>query len=277
VVAVIGEVVRLRDKLAWFDRRPLFGKRVLVTRTRHQASGMSELLEARGAIPVQLPTIELVPPEDWRAVDEALMQASTYQWAVFTSVNTVELTFQRLAAMSKDARAFGAAKVCAIGKATAAALRERGIIADVVPGEFVSEGALESLKAHVRPGDRVLLPQQLEGRDALPRGLRGLGARVDEVVMYSVRTPAGTKEQAQRILDEGVDIATFTSSSTVKNLVEALDGDVSKLNGVVVASIGPITSATARHWGLRVDVEAKEHTVPALVEAVVEWVGRPSP
>ena len=272
VVTIVGDVVRLRDKLAWFDRRPLFGKRVLVMRRRPQDSGVSELLEAQGAIPVLLPTIEVVPVDDWRTVDEALKEASTYQWAVFTSVNTVELIFQRLSAMSKDARAFGAAKVCAIGAATAAALRERGIIADLVPDEAVSERALEALKDRVRPGDWVLLPRQFEGRDALQRGLRGLGVHVNEVVMYFVVTPSDARERAKRILEEGVDIATFTSSSTVKNLVEILDGDVSRLNGVVIASIGPITSATARHWGLRVDVEAKEHTVPGLVEAVVESI-----
>ncbi|MBM3945808.1 MAG: uroporphyrinogen-III C-methyltransferase [SAR202 cluster bacterium] len=277
VVAVIGDVVRLRDKLAWFDRKPLFGKRVLITRTRHQASEISELLAQQGAMPLQLPTIEAVPPEDWGRVDEVLTGVGTYHWAVFTSTNAVEMTFQRLTALGMDARAFGGAKVCAIGMATADALRGRGIVADLVPDEALSESALEALKTRMRTGDHVLLPRQLGGRDALPRGLRALCAHVEEVVMYSVRTPAGTKERARRILDEGVDIATFTSSSTVKNLVEALDGDVSRLSDVVIASIGPVTSATARELGLRVDVEANEHTVPGLVGAVVEYVGQRAP
>jgi uroporphyrinogen III methyltransferase/synthase len=272
VVTIVGDVVRLRDAIAWFDRRPLFGKRVLVTRTRQQASALSGLLTASGASPVEVPTIEVVPPDDWRPVDVVLARLQGFHWVVFTSSNAVDAVLQRLSSMHKDARAFGSAKVCAIGAATADALRVRGITADVIAQESVSEGVVDALRGQIKTGNRVLLPRQSGGREVIAPGLRVLGVDVTEVTAYALRTPTDVRERIRAALAGGIDIATFTSSSTVRNLVDALDGDVSKLKDVVVASIGPVTSATARELGLRVDVEAKEHTVPGLVAAAVEYV-----
>ncbi|MSP78205.1 MAG: uroporphyrinogen-III C-methyltransferase [Dehalococcoidia bacterium] len=273
VLMVVGDVVSLRERLAWFERRPLFGTSVLVTRTRDQASSMSELLAAEGAQPIHLSTIEVVPTSDTKPLDAALAHLGGYQWVVFTSTNSVEIFFKRLAILKKDVRAFGAARVCAIGTATAVALRERGVLADLLPNEFVSEDALQALRGHVSSGDTVLVPRALESRDVLSRGLRAIGVQVDDVAVYETRMPSSARAQANSILKDGIDAATFTSSSTVKNLVRLLDGDVKKLDGVLIASIGPITSATARELGLHVDVEAQEHTVPGLVRAIIEYVG----
>ncbi|MSQ12332.1 MAG: uroporphyrinogen-III C-methyltransferase [Dehalococcoidia bacterium] len=270
VVTIIGDVVNLRETLAWFDRKPLFGKRVLVTRTRQQAGVLSELLTAEGAMPLELPTIELVPAEDLAPLDTALVRLSSYQWVVFTSANAAGLLFQRLAAQGKDARAFGAARVCAIGPGTAATLQQYGILVDFMPGEYVAEKLLEGLASRVKAGDRVLLPRAAGGREVLPHGLHLLGAHVEEIPIYEARTPSLARERARRLFCDGLDIVTFTSSSTVRNLLDLLDGDTGLLNGVLVASIGPVTSATAREAGLRVDVEAAMHTVPGLARALVE-------
>jgi uroporphyrinogen III methyltransferase/synthase len=271
VVMVVGEVVRLREKLRWFDTGPLFGKRVLVTRTRQQASVLSELLAREGAWPVELPAIAIEPLEDLSALDTALKQLSTYQWVAFTSANAVALVFQRLQALERDARAFGEVRVCAIGPGTAAALEARGLRADYTPGEFVSEALAEGLRKRVTAGDRVLLPRAVGGRDVLAKGLQAAGAAVDEVPLYRAITPSDSRDRARSILEEGVDIATFTSSSTVRNLVDLLNGEVAALRGATVACIGPVTAQTVEELlGRRPDVVATEYTVPGLVAALRE-------
>ncbi|MBI4233141.1 MAG: uroporphyrinogen-III C-methyltransferase [Chloroflexi bacterium] len=270
VVIVVGEVVRLRDRLRWFDTKPLFGKRVLVPRTRHQAGVLSELLAGAGAWPVELPTIEIEPTSNWASVDRALSQLSSYRWVVFTSANGVELLFQRLGTLGSDARAFGTAKVCAIGPGTAEALGKHGLRPDLVPGEYVAEGIVQALRSLCSPGDRVLLPRAAEGREVLAVGLRAAGAHVDEVALYRTVLPAETRERAREVLAQGLDAIAFTSSSTVRHLVEVLEDGAQALRGVAIACIGPVTEATARELGLRVDVVAREHTVPGLVAALVE-------
>ena len=307
-IAVVGEVVRLREALSWFEERPLFGKRVLITRTRRQASALARLLALEGAIPVELPAIEIEPTFDEAAAEATLggLRAGVYQWAVFTSANAVELFFGLMRERGLDARAFAAAKAAAIGPATAEALAERGIIADAVPEEYIAEGVVEALRPQLRPGDRVLLPRAEGARPELVEGLRGLGAQVEEIVLYRAAIPREAPAEALSLLREGaIDIVTFTSSSTVRNLAALLDGDLrvilsggdagaqrmvpSRRNlesgegGVAtdergrttarrpqVACIGPITADTARELGLRVDVVASEHTVPGLVRALRE-------
>lgn len=276
-ITVVGDVVRLRDTISWFAQtggdRPLFGKRVLITRTRKQAGALAELLAAEGAIPVELPSIEIEPVTDDGALAAAIdaLASGGYAWTVFTSANAVDVLFEALRTRRRDARAFGGTNVAAIGPATAEALATRGIVADAVPGEYVAERVVDALKPHVSPGDRILIPRAAEARAELPEGLRALGAEVDEVSLYRAVVPGEAPPEALQALREGrIDIATFTSSSTVRNLVSMLNGDTAVLNRALIACIGPITALTAEELGLKPDIVAKEYTVPGLVAALKE-------
>ncbi|MEO8457506.1 MAG: uroporphyrinogen-III C-methyltransferase [Chloroflexota bacterium] len=271
-ITVVGEVVRLREALSWFEDRPLFGKRVLITRTRRQASSLARLLAEAGAVPVELPSIEIEPIEDREAVEAAIetLRSSEYAWVAFTSANAVELFFEHLAERGLDSRAFASAKIAAIGPATARALGERGLRADVVPAEYVAEAVVEAMRGLVASGDRVLLPRAESARAELVIGLEALGSTVDEVPIYRAAVPSEASPEVLAELREGrIDIVTFTSSSTVRNLVAML-GDTSALERAMIACIGPITAQTARELGLRVDVMAAEYTVEGLVAALKE-------
>ncbi len=269
VIAVFGPVVDLRKRINWFDSRPLFGKRVLVPRTRAQASVLSRLLLEQGAEPVEVPTIKAEAIGDDARLDPVLGSLSRYAWVVFTSVNGVWAVFRGMEELGLDARAFGGAKVCAIGPATAAALKERGIAADFTPREYVLEGIVEGMLERGAKGAPVLLLRAEAGREALSEGLVQGGAEVEEVPVYRTVLPEESRETAQRVLgDRSIDAVGFTSSSTVRNLVTLLDGDIAPLKRTAVACIGPITAETAREIGLTVDAEAREYTIPGLVEAL---------
>jgi uroporphyrinogen III methyltransferase/synthase len=292
-ITVVGEVVRLREKLSWFEKRPLFGKRVLITRTRRQASTLAPLLAAEGAIPIELPAIEIEPTADPDAVAGAIedLRAGRYPWAVFTSANAVELWFEHLRARGLDARAFATAKVAAIGPATAEALAAHGIVADLVPEEYVAEAVVQAILPRLTevplparpsfPGriegpsgattPRILVPRAEGARPELVEGLQAVGAEVDEVTLYRAAVPATAPAEALSLLRDGaIDIVTFTSSSTVRNLAAMLNGHIETLRGPLVACIGPITAKTAEELGLRVDVVASEYTVEGLVRAIRE-------
>ncbi|MFQ5826031.1 MAG: uroporphyrinogen-III C-methyltransferase [Dehalococcoidia bacterium] len=269
-VAIIGEVAGLREKLRWFDRRPLFGRRVLVTRSRTQASHLSRLLTQEGAEPIELPTIEIEPAPDLEALDSALNRLSEYNWLIFTSSNGVEAFFERLKHMGRDGRALHAAKICAIGGATAQELERHGIASDLVPQEYSSQGILHSLKAEEVRGRRFLLPRADIAGEELVGWLSGLGAKVDQVVTYRT-VPASEGHMRAREVLETVDAVTFTSSSTVRGLMNLLGGDRTALQGKTIACIGPVTADTARELGLEVDILAREHTIPGLVAAMTEW------
>jgi uroporphyrinogen III methyltransferase/synthase len=281
-VAVVGEVVRLRETLRWFDSpqaKPLFGKRVLVTRTRQQASALSRLLSQQGAEPIELPTLELVPRHDPRRLARALsaLTSGRYQWVVFTSANGVDIFFQRLREAGRDARAFAGARVCAIGPGTAATLATHGLRADLVPEEFVAESVVEALARQKVAKNRILLPRAEGARRELVRGLRALGARVDELPLYVAAPPGAPEPEALRRLRAGeVDVVTLASSSAVRNLLKLLGGDTAPLKGPLIACIGPVTARTAREAGLEVGVESKEHTIPGLVAALRGHLSRPA-
>ncbi len=273
VVAVFGEVVRLRETIGWFEGRPLFGKRALVPRTREQAGTLSRLLLEQGADPVEIPTIKVEPVEDTARLDSALKSLSGYDWVVFASVNGVAQAFNRLLALGMDARAFSGARVCAIGSATAAALGERGIAADFVPQTAVSEAIVEGLGETGLDGASVLLLRAETGRDVLLGGLAERGASVDDVAAYRTVLPEESREAVQELVAGGrLDVVAFTSSSTVTNLIALLGGDTSPLKGVTLACIGPITAQTVADAGLEVDVVARKSTTAGLVEALVEHI-----
>ncbi len=267
-VTVVGDVVRLREIIRWFDNRPLFGKRVLVTRTRTQASTLSDRLTQMGAQPLELPTIEIQPMADYSDLDRALGEATAYDWMVFSSANAVDVVFDRLGTLGLDARALHSTQIAAIGPATRRRLSGRGIIADFMPASFVAEAAVSELGGLDISGMRVLLPQAEIARDVLRQGLSELGASVDAIPVYRTVTPEKTAERLRDILAEGIDIATFTSSSTASNLVELLEGNTSALKDATIACIGPITAERAAELGLSADIVATEHTIAGLIEAV---------
>jgi uroporphyrinogen III methyltransferase/synthase len=269
VVVVVGEVVRLREKLAWFESRPLFGKRVLVTRTRRQAGPLSSLLSERGALPVEMPAIDIQAVDDTAELDRAIGGLRSYDWLLFTSVNGVAAFFGRLRGLKLDSRALSGVSIGAIGPATADALRERGIVPDFVPAVYSGGGIIDGLRGRDLAGRRLLLPRADIADRELVEGLRGLGVGVDEIVAYRTAAPGETVRQAAAsLLSKELDVITFTSPSTVFNLTAALHGRLPTNSDVKIACIGPKTAAAAAKAGLRVDIVAGEYTVPGLVAAI---------
>jgi uroporphyrinogen III methyltransferase/synthase len=269
-VLVVGDVVALRDDLRWFDARPLFGSRVLVTRPRDRAGQMAARLRDLGAEPVIFPTIAIRPPENWEPLDAAVERLSSYDWVIFTSTNGVRFFWERLDQTGRDARAFAGARLGAIGPVTAWELTARGLRPDLVPKQYVAEAILEEIGGV--EGQRILLPRADIARPLLAEGLRAAGAEVDEVAAYrTVPASAEDAQEIQEMLAVGeLDVLTFTSSSTVRNFVAALEPLPELPEGTVVACIGPITAQTARELGLPVHVSADEHTIEGLLQAVVD-------
>lgn len=275
-VVVVGKVVGLRERMAWFEQGPLFGRRIVVTRSREQASVLSEAISALGGEVFEFPTIRIEPPEDWSALDAAIRSAAEYDWLIFTSVNGVKIFFQRLRELGCDIRAFSRAAVAAIGPGTRSELEERGLLVNYMPEEFRANAIAAGLKERAGTGARVLLPRADIAPDSLPRALMASSFVVDNVVAYRTVPERRNAAVLREMLTAGaVDAVTFTSSSTVRNFVAAFEpGAAELLKGVVVASIGPVTSATAQELGLKVDVEARRYTIDGLVEAVVKHFQR---
>lgn len=277
-VIVVGEVVLQRDKLKWYERKPLFGTRVLVTRARAQASELAEQIEALGGEPCEFPVIEIsetAEPEAVAALSDALSQAERYQWVIFTSVNGVDYFFRWLRKLKVDVRRFHGARVAAVGPRTAAALAERGLAAEELPAKFHAEGLLEQLGPELKPGQTVLLPRGDLARELLPRELSAKGLIPVEIDVYETRLAEGQDELALEWLKEkDIHLITFTSSSTVTNLMEVLkrsgiDDPAGLLSGIPVASIGPVTSKTVREAGLEVAIEAEDSTLEGLLQAII--------
>ncbi|MEW6544158.1 MAG: uroporphyrinogen-III C-methyltransferase [Nitrospirota bacterium] len=277
-VIVVGEVVRLREQLNWFETRPLFGKRVLVTRAREQAGELSDLLRAYGAEPVECPTIQIVPPEDWRELDRAVEELADYHWLVFTSVNGIKPFMDRLHELGRDARALAGLKLCCIGPRTAQELARYGLRTDLVPAEFQAEGLIQALAAAGVAGRRVLIPRAAVAREILPEQLKAAGAEVRVVTAYRTVLPTVDVARVKDLLNrQELHVLTFASSSTVRNFCRLFDGrgEIKKLTAQsVVACIGPVTAGTAEEEGLTVAVTGAESTIPALVEAVVRHCSR---
>jgi uroporphyrinogen III methyltransferase/synthase len=266
-VAVFGEVVALRRELNWFEVRPLSGKRIVVTRTRFQAGVLSEQLRALGADVIELPTIRIEPPSDLRAFAELVQDAHAYDWIVFTSPNGVTAFFDLFYKLYDDAREIGGARIAAIGPATAQRIKDFHLKVDLQPEEFVAESIVREFRKQGGVENlRILLARAEKARDLLPKELSALGAIVDEGFAY--RTVPETRDDSgarRRLLEEGADLITFTSSSTVENFLALGLPWPARMQ---VASIGPVTSKTARDLGLAVAVEARRHDIPGLVDAV---------
>lgn len=268
-VTVVGEVVNLRERLRWFDRGPLVGKRVVVTRAREQASGFAEALRARGAEPIEFPTIKLVPPsEGYAALDETIARIGAYDWICFASAPAVQAFCDRLAHAGKDARVLFEAKIAAVGPATEEALRTRGLIADFQPQTATGAALGEELPGDIHESN-LLVPCAKEGDEGLRDALAAREAAVDAPVTYeNVMDGAGADEMRERLAEGTIDIVTFTSSSTVKNFVAALGPAVLPAS-VLIACIGPSTAKTAAaQLGRAPDIVAREHTVDGLLAAL---------
>jgi uroporphyrinogen III methyltransferase/synthase len=269
VITVIGPVVDLRGEIAWFDRRPLFGKRIVVTRAQAQASALTERLAAAGAEVIEMPATR-IEPCDLAGLRDALGDIAAFDWIVFTSQNAVQVAWDALRAMGLDARAFAGVKIAAVGPMTADALLQRGLAVDVVPERFVAEGLLDALRSRedVR-GARVLYVAGEGARETLERGLIGAGASVERVTAYRSVVDGTDADSLKTRLDRGdVDLATFTSASSVRAFVDLVGAE--RARRVPAASIGPITTEAARDAGLDVAIEATTSTIDGLVEAIVE-------
>ena len=262
-IFIVGEVVKLRDSLKWFDTRPLFGKKILITRARSQASKLSAMLSALGAKCIEMPAIKIVKPsDDYKAADTALEQIHRYDFVIFTSENGVKHFFERLQLKNLDTRSLANSKIAAIGSATSEELSNHGINADFVPTEFRAEALVELLKDKVK-GKRILIPRAEDAREILPQELIKFGADVEIVPIYrTISAIEGTIN-----LDD-IDLVTFTSSSIVKNLVNAVGAGA--LKNIKTAAIGPITAETIKKFGINIDIEAEEYTINGLVEAILK-------
>jgi uroporphyrinogen III methyltransferase/synthase len=264
-VTVVGPVAARRERIAWLEARPLHGKRVVVTRARAQASELARRLDALGAEPVELPAIRIEPRIDSEEVRHAVQALHTYALVCLTSPNGVRLLFEAMAAQGRDARALANASVAAIGSGTEAALAAHSLIADIVPERFVAEELVTALDRLELQGKPVLVARAAEARELLPDALRNRGAEVDVVALYETvaeRPDPDALERARR-----ADFITFTSSSTVRNFMEAAGNGIPE--GAKVVSIGPVTSEAAREAGLTVDIEAERHDIDGLLEALL--------
>ena len=253
------------------EQKPLFGRRIVVTRAREQQRDFGELLEGYGAEVIECPTIAFLPPKDWTDLDQVLDRIGSYHWVIFTSTNGVRFFLGRLQERGRDQEVLHGIKVATIGPATAAAVQEAGIHPDLVPEEYRAEAILEALDRDLR-GVRFLIPRAAEAREILPAGLRERGAEVEVVPVYRTVRVADESGTVLSLLQRGqVDAVTFTSSSTVVNFVEMFPGEdlTALLKGVTVACIGPITAETADRYGLGADVIPSIFTIPSLAEALV--------
>jgi uroporphyrinogen III methyltransferase/synthase len=276
-ILIVGEVVALRDRLQWFDSKPLFGKGVVITRPEKQADDLAQLLIKEGATPIHFPTIKIVPPLSWRELDKAIKKLDDYDWLIFTSANGVAYFFERLSAKGKDIRDLKGIKICCIGPATARQVQDKGIRVDLIPGEFISEGILKSFARKKLKGKKILLARAAEARDVLPEGLKKLGARVDVATAYVTVTSGRKKNELEDLFYENqVDVITFTSSSTVNNFRKIMGSGFRLPEGVKIASIGPVTAATARKAGFPVDIHQEEYTMEGLVNALNAYFGKKS-
>jgi uroporphyrinogen III methyltransferase/synthase len=274
---VVGKVVTLRETLQWFEKRPLLGKRIVVTRARAQASDLIQELTQLGAECVECPTIEVVPPDSWAPLDKAIENLQNYQWIVFTSVNGVQYFFNRLFDKGFDARALGHLRTAAIGPATSQRLRQFGINTDILPKTYQAESVVEAFTQEFVQGQKVLLPRAKEARVILPEELEKMGAQVDEIAAYqTIQAADGRQKLIQSLQNRVIDMVTFTSSSTVRNFKALLPdkGHQDLLEGVTVACIGPITADTAKELGFNGDIVAQNFTIAGLREAITDYYAK---
>lgn len=277
-VTIVGQVVKLREKLAWFEKKPLFGRRILVTRARAQASGLVQQIEELGGEPIEFPVIRTQPVSEPQAAarrDEALHALSNFDWVMFTSVNGVDYFFQRLRELRIDIRTLSGAKLGAVGSKTAEALEERGLQVDMIPSSYQADVMVQELEGILQAGQKVLVATADIARQTLPAGLKQLGMLVTLIDMYeTVLDDEGASDALELLTERKIDTITFTSSSTVTNLFKALEQagtaePLELLQGCRIACIGPKTAETAAQAGLTVEKLPAEATIEALVASLI--------
>jgi uroporphyrinogen III methyltransferase/synthase len=274
-VLIVGDVAGLSNKLSWWEKMPLFGKRVLITRSKSQSAGMAHRISRLAGEPVQFPAIQITDPDDYGPLDDSIGEISHYDWIIFTSVNGVERFFSRFFQLREDIRTMAGPGIGAIGPVTASKLRTLNLKVDILAKEFKAEGLLAEFQRDEVYGKRFLIPRAQEAREILPEGLEAMGAHVNVVPVYKTVSPEDNDiESVRGMLQKAqIDAITFTSSSTVTHFVEmlGLDSNPELLGATVLASIGPITSKTLERCGLEAHVEAKEYTMDGLVAALCEY------
>ncbi len=274
---IVGEVVKLRKQIDWFEKRPLFGKRIIVTRTRQQASELVAGLEESGAHCLEYSTINIEPVDSYEILDDELERLDEYHWILFTSINGVNYFFKRLHEKGLDARDLKGPGIAVVGKATADVLLDHGIKADLMPETFTGDGLAETLLDQGVEGRNILIPRAVKAREILPETLRGAGAQVTVAPVYHNVPSQGRKDDLRENLENGnIDMVTFTSSSTARNFLTMIDAQDKEeltrlMEGVKIAAIGPITAKTVVDSGLTVDVEPSEYTIPGMIQAIVEY------
>ena len=273
-VTVIGHVAELRDKLAWFEKAPLSGKRVVVTRTREQAGRLVELIEDNGGEAIEIPTIKIMPPDSFEEFDSVLSKINTFNYIVFTSANGVEAFLGRMKHNRMDIRSLYGIKLCAIGSATEACLNEAGLNAYFVPVEYTTEKLLEGLLKFIVPGDNVLLARADIASPGLAEGLKASGVEIYELTAYRTMMDDSCRERLIELLEEErIDALTFASSSTVTNFVSLIGKEnICRLSGIKTVCIGPVTEKTARDAGINVTATADECTIEGVVQKLIQVV-----
>jgi uroporphyrinogen III methyltransferase/synthase len=275
-IIVVGHVVSLRKTMKWFENRPLLGKRIVITRAREQASELVQRLTGLGAECLEIPTIEVIPPDDFTSLDKAIDRLAVYDWLIFTSVNGVNFFFDRLFAQGLDVRSLHHLQTAVIGPATAKRLFDFGIKSDIVPQSYRAESVVEAFGSLNIKGKKILLPRAAEARPILPVELSRMGAVVDEITSYHTRKVYDNADfLLQRLKERSIDIITFTSSSTVKNFHALIPPQEFErlMANVTIASIGPITADSARKLGFDVHIVADSFTIPGLCEALLRHYG----
>lgn len=273
-IIIIGNVVNLRDELAWFDKKPLFGKTIIITRARAQASSLVSKLSKLGAYCVEIPTIKIQETKDKSHIKKAIKNIKQYDWLIFTSVNGVKFFFKTLFAKGYDTRTLGNLKCACIGPVTKKRLLDYGIVSDILPDSYVAESVINAFSNFEIKNKKILLPRAKNARTILPKELTKIGAIVDEVIVYEAKPDISEKEKLISMLENNeIDIVTFTSSSTVSNFISLIKPkDCNRLmKNVVTASIGPITCDTAKSFGIKTDIQAKEYTIEGLVNSLIKY------
>jgi len=273
-IIVIGDVVELTKKLTWFEKRPLNGKKILVTRSRHQASQLSELLREKGAELLEIPTIEFKAPTRWAPLDRAIRSISGYHWIIFSSVNGVRFFFERLRSRGRDSRDLLGVKVAAIGLETAKSIDQQGISVDLVAKKSSSEGLLKAFRRVDLEEKRILIPRAKEGSEVVSQGLTERGALVDLIESYrTVGTKPLGKGFEEMIQGKKIDLVVFASSSSVENFLKKFKRKKERewATQIPVASIGPMTSQTAKKMGFQVVIESKKQTISFLTDSIVRY------
>lgn len=270
-IIIVGGVCSLHDKLAWFEKKPMLGQGVVVTRAREQASGLVNIMRGHGACVHEFPTISVEHLDDYNAVETEILQLARYQWVIFTSVNGVKFFWEQLAEIGLDSRILGGMQVAAIGPATADALRDRGINPDFVPEKYVAEHVVEGVLKLGVAGAEILIPRAKIAREVLPEELRKAGCNVTVLPVYETKLVEASGDEIVAAMDNGdIQYVTFTSSSTVENFFELVSPEtLKKYPDVKIASIGPITTGTVERFGFTPDIEPEEYTIPGLVDALL--------